>query len=222
MLRNLIGTLKRKFSINDNMTAQNSSPLVQDLDMYWDPEMGKILETWGQNHVWNEIQMLLSNCHGKVLDIACGTGITIKIMSEYENIKIYGCDISDFLINKALEKGIDKDRLSVCDATNMQIYSDNEFLYSYSIGSLEHFTETGILKFISECNRITKIGSFHMVPVSRSEVNKGWIKTVQSYHNNSTGWWIEKFSTKYNKILVINSGWNDNISVGKWFLCFKE
>ena len=166
--------------------------------------------------------MLLLNCSGKVLDIACGTGVTIELLSKYNNLEVYGCDISDFLIDKAIERGIDKKYLQVCDATKMDIYENDFFDYSYSIGSLEHFTEDGILKFILETHRITKNISFHMLPVSRSEKNEGWIKTLQSFHNNTVEWWQEKFKLKYSKFDIINSGWKDNISIGKWFVCFKN
>jgi ubiquinone/menaquinone biosynthesis C-methylase UbiE len=193
----------------------------QDLDVYWDPHMAEILDSWGKDHVWNEIEMYLIGKKGKVLDIACGTGITMGILSKQENLQIYGCDISDFLIEKAAKRGIDKKYLDVCDATNMNIYRDDQFEYSFSIGSLEHFTEEGILKFVSEVNRTTKHMTFHMMPVSLSGKNEGWIKTLQSYHNNSTDWWIEKFKTKYTDVYVINSGWKDNISFGKWFICSK-
>src|SRR5258705_11924824 len=87
----------------------------QDLDLYWDPVMAELLETWGEEHAWNEIQMLLVEANGKVLDIACGTGITINIVRKNKNVEVYGCDISDFLIEKAVNKGINKERLKVCD-----------------------------------------------------------------------------------------------------------
>ncbi len=193
----------------------------QETNIYWDPQMAQILETWGKDHVWNEIQMLLINCEGKILDIACGTGVTIEILSRYKSLEIYGVDISDFLISKAIKRGLDTKKLIVCDVIDMGIYGDNFFDYSYSIGSLEHFAEEGIQKAIAEIYRITKKISFHMVPVSRSEKNKGWITPYQSYYNNSTQWWIEKFKSKYPDIYIINSVWNDNQSVGRWFICIK-
>ena len=70
-------------------------------------------------------------------------GKVIEILQKFPKIDIYGCDISDFLIKKAIIRGIDKNKLIVCDATKMK-YEDNFFDFSYSIGSLEHFTESGI------------------------------------------------------------------------------
>lgn len=207
---------------NENTKEVKETILQQDLNVYWDPEMAKILETWGQDHVWNEIQMFLANSKGRVLDIACGTGVTINIVSTNKNLEVHGCDISDFFIQRAIANGIDKKYLRICDATHMDCYVDDFFDYSYSIGSLEHFTEEGILKFINETHRITKSISFHMVPISRSGENIGWIKTIQSYFNNSESWWLNKFKLKYENVVAINSGWKDEISTGKWFVCYKK
>ena len=84
---------------------------TQDLDLYWDSEYAKVLEEWGKDSTWNEIQLLLSPCKGKVLDIACGTGITIDILKQYTELEIHGFDISDLLIQKAIEKEIPKRKI---------------------------------------------------------------------------------------------------------------
>ena len=209
----------KKSQLSNHLECQ-ISPDKQDLDIYWNSEMADILETWGEKTAWNEIKFLMMNCSGKVLDIACGTGKTIELNSEFSHIELYGCDISDFLIQKAIERGLSKEKLKVCDATKTP-YDDNYFNYSYSIGSLEHFTEDGISEFVAETYRITQFGSFHMIPVSRSCKNEGWLKTLQSFHNNSVEWWLEKFSSHYSKIYVLDSKWEDNISVGKWLICLK-
>ena len=164
--------------------GSSSSPSEQELEVYWNPQMAQMLEEWGEGTVWNEIQYLLVNCEGKVLDIACGTGITMEANSKFTNLQLYGCDISDFLVKKAVERGLREDRLVVCDATNMP-YEDDYFDYAYSIGSMEHFTEDGMISLLNECKRTVKRASFHMVPVSRDRKNHGWGNTFQSYHKNS-------------------------------------
>ncbi len=196
------------------------SPESQDLQIYWDPEFAEKLENWGVDNVWNEIQMIMSSCNGKVLDIACGSGKTIELLEKFEKIDVYGFDISDLLIKKAIEKGIAKNKLKVSDATKTN-FRDNEFDYSYSIGSIEHFTEDGIDQFISESHRYSKICSYHMVPVSRSSKNEGWLKTTQSFFNNSETWWQERFEKYFRYVVSIPSKWEDNISVGYWFVCYK-
>lgn len=192
----------------------------QDLDVYWDEEMAEILESWGEDTVWKEIKLLMVNCQGKVLDIACGTGKTMEIIAELP-VQTYGCDISDLLISKAVERGIGKERLLVCDATDMP-YEDGQFDYAYSIGSLEHFTEAGIIELLQECKRVTRKCSFHMIPVSRSDTDEGWLKTYQSFHNNSVAWWLDKYQSVFGKVIVLDSTWNDRLSVGKWFVCIND
>jgi len=194
------------------------SPGAQDLAVYWNPAMAAALETWGEGNTWNEIQYFLCLCSGRVLDIACGTGKVIGINARFPSLELYGCDISDFLIGKALERGIEPARLRVCDATDTG-YESKFFDYSYSIGSLEHFTEEGIGKFLEECRRTTRVASFHNIPVSRGARDHGWITPNQSYFNNSVGWWLPKFQRLFRRVEVLDSSWNDELSVGKWFVC---
>jgi hypothetical protein len=61
-----------------------------------------------------------------------------------------------------------------------------------------------------------------MIPVSRSGKDEGWIKTLQSYYNNSVDWWLKKYKSSYQSVFVIDSSWEDDISVGKWFICIKN
>ncbi len=190
----------------------------QDLDVYWDPEMAAVLETWGTGNAWNEIQLLLANVRGTVIDIACGTGKVMSILGDYPSLEVHGFDISDFLIQKAIDRGIPRERLRIADATKTG-YPDDAFDYGYSIGSLEHFTESGIVKFVAETKRCTRYASFHQIPTSRSGRDEGWIKTLQSYHNNSVDWWLARFGTSYDTVRVLDSAWQDKISVGKWFVC---
>ena len=200
--------------------ASSVDPGVQDVELYWDPKMAELLETWGTDTVWKEIQLLMVNCSGGVLDIACGTGKTMEILSACP-VDVYGCDLSDLLISKAVERGIEQDRLIVCDATSMP-YENDSFDYAYSIGSLEHFTSDGISAFVKECYRVTRKTSYHMLPVSRSMKNEGWLKTYQSFYNNSTDWWVKRFKESYPSVYVLDSTWSDAISIGKWFVCMKD
>lgn len=195
-------------------------PGEQDLDVYWDPRMAALLETWGEGNAWNEIQLLMAALSGRVLDIACGTGKTIELLQRFPALEVHGCDISDLLIAKAVQRGIPPERLTITDATAMN-YPDGAFAWGYSIGSLEHFTEEGIGKFIAECHRVVSGSTFHMIPVSRSGSNIGWIKTFQSYHNNSPAWWEAKCRATYPHVNILDSTWADEISTGKWLICSK-
>jgi ubiquinone/menaquinone biosynthesis C-methylase UbiE len=190
------------------------------LNVYWTERMAEEIDKWGEGNAWNEIKFLTVNLKGKVLDIACGTGETIRLLSGFSDIEAYGFDISDFLIQKAINKGIPRERLKICSVVNTG-YPDNFFDYSYSIGSLEHVPETETLAAIAEAYRITKKSSFHMLPVAKSGKDEGWLRMQQNYHNNSTDWWLSKFRATYKIVHVIDSAWEDQISAGKWFICQK-
>ena len=126
-----------------------------------------------------------------------------------------------FLLKKQSPKKISLNHLIVCDATDLP-YERNFFDYSYSIGSLEHFTKEGIIKFLKSSTNVTKNHGYHMIPVSRSGENHGWIENYQSYYNNSIDWWsniCESLSLKYH---FIDSSWEDEISVGKWLIVKKN
>ena len=199
-----------------------AEPKSQFLDLYNDPEMAKILDVWGERNAWIEIQHIFYKKNdAKILDIACGTGKVIEILND--NIKannVYGCDISEPLINKALERGISQKKLKICDATALP-YNEDEFDYNYSIGSLEHFTKEGILKFLTSSMKVTKFEGYHMIPVSRNNEDNGWINNHQSYFNNSLDWWASLCNQVSKNYQFLDSSWEDELSVGKWLIIKK-
>ena len=195
-------------------------PKKQHLDVYYDEQMAEDLDKWGEKNVWIEIQHLLYEKDSKILDIACGTGKVIEILLKKTNNDIYGCDISKLLLEKCISRGINKEKLMECDATKLP-YSDNYFDYCYSIGSLEHFTEEGIDKFLESSKRVTKYTGFHMIPVSKSNKDEGWLTFQQSYFNNSINWWEKKLNKHFKKILILESSWESEISKGVWLIISK-
>jgi SAM-dependent methyltransferase len=193
-------------------------PSAQHLAPYWTPEMARLLDTWGDGNVWNEIQLLLCEARGRVLDIACGTGKAIEILGRSERLELHGCDISDFLIAQARQRGIPAGRLRVADAARLD-YDADAFAHAYSIGSLEHFTEAGLSAAIAESARVSAGTVFHMVPVSRSGRDEGWMQTTQAFYNNSATWWEARFGAVFPRVQVIDSAWSDDHSLGCWFVC---
>ena len=217
----VLSGVKRLRSRVSNATAKVRSSAVQDLEVYWDPAMASALEVWGEGNAWTDIQLLMAGRRGKALDIACGTGKVMEILGKTTQLEIHGCDISDLLISRAQQRGLFAQRLSVQDATKMN-YADKMFDFAYSIGSLEHFTEDGIAKFMAECLRTVKGPTFHMVPMSRKDIDEGWITTSQSYFNNSAAWWRAKCLAVYPAVEFLPSTWSDGISVGVWMMCLPQ
>jgi len=202
---------------NRNTTSDGRT---QNLAVYSDPTFGNAVGAWGAGTAWTEIQYLLVNCRGKILDIACGPCVPLAGVRAFLHCDVYGCDISEYLLHRALKLDVPPSKLVLCNATRTP-YRDNSFDYSYSIGSLEHFTEEGISSVLWESHRITRYASFHQVPTSRSDGDEGWIVLDQSYFNNSVAWWLKKFNSTYPTVYILDSTWEDPISVGKWFVCMK-
>lgn len=188
--------------------------------VYWTEDMADILEVWGEGNTWHELLYLFGPLSGKVLDIACGTGKNMSDLAVFKALEVHGCDISHLLIARAVEKGLSAERLTVCNATEMP-FTDGEFDYCYSIGSLEHFRDGDEVCMIRESARISRVAAFHMIPLSRSGKDEGWIEPFQGYYNNSREWWQSRFETEFRKVVVLPSLWNDAGSIGHWFLCFK-
>ena len=194
----------------------------QDTQIYFDPAFAEVLETWAVKNAWREIQVLLANRSGKVLDVACGTGRTADFLKQFEGLEYYGCDISSMLIDRAVERGISRERLRVLDATKLD-YAGGEFDFLFSIGSLEHFTVDGLRATLAECRRVCRGLNFHMVPVSSSGFDEGWITPYQSYWNNSQRWWTRIFEERFGyNVWAMSSKWKDDHSRGMWFICGPE
>lgn len=219
----IIINMRRKFvntSTGMKAISLGNTSDKQDLDLYWDENYANVLEEWGRGTVWTEIELIFASLEGKVVDIACGTGPTIEILNKNRKLEAHGFDISELLIERAKKKGILPERLKVADAT-AKIYDENEFDYSFSIGSIEHFTEEGIDLFIKNAAFYTKKFSFHMLPANMNGINKGWEKTDQSYFNNSVEWWMHFFTKYFSDVYVIDSTWAGLDQQGKWFICKK-
>jgi ubiquinone/menaquinone biosynthesis C-methylase UbiE len=218
IVKRLLGTEAPSTRAAEHSSTQTASE--QNLDPYWENDFAQVLETWGEKNAWHELNFLMANCSGKILDIACGTGKNISDLNKLFSMDIYGCDISDFLIDKAIARGIDRNKLTVCNATQLP-FDTAEFNHSYSIGSLEHFDLEGLEKAIAESARVTRLTAFHQVPTSRNERDNGWIERSQSYWNNSTDWWHTNFVKHFPTVIILPSLWEDEESRGHWFLCSK-
>ncbi len=219
-LRNTVEEYKLRLLIRLN---RKKKPLDQQvLDIYWDADFAEAAEHWGETSTWAELEYFLVNCHGRVLDVACGSGRTMQLMQKFSSCELHGCDISGALIDLAIKKrGMEASRFTECNAVAMP-YPDEWFNYAYSVGSLEHFTEKGITQVLTECYRTTRYATFHHVPASKRGRDEGWIVTDQGYFLNSAEWWLRKCSEVYDTVQVLRSSWHDPLSVGIWLVCNKE
>ena len=217
----LIGLLRK---LKPQKQPADSSVQSPASNTYW-TALENLLDNWGGTHAWNEIQLLLYDKRGKVLDIACGTGATMQRMSKYPELEITGVDINEQLIRSATAKGLDPNRLFVADARDLGRFSAQQFKYSYSIGVLYYFDDESLEKAISEICRVTSEASFHFILTSSSDLDEGEIMTWQRFTNNSAAWWRTKMLRTFSRVTVIESGWQDTQykrSKGTWMICAKD
>ncbi len=195
----------------------------QDLDVYFDEKFADELENWGTNQsTWPEIGFLLGGRSGLALDLACGSGRAYEFLKKNEKLEYHGCDISATLIQRAVQRGIDARRLRVLDATKLD-YPNKMFDFVFSIGSLEHFTESGLAATIFEAKRVCRGINFHMVPVAASGFDEGWITAKQSYWNNNERWWLDHFAQAFgDRVWIMNSKWADRRSRGIWLVSLSK
>lgn len=99
---------------------------------------------------------LKSNCENKnVLDYGCGTGITVKKISEYKPKKITGIDISEVSIEKAKQEAKDLNieveyKVDNCEKSSLESKS---YDIIYGAGILHHLN---MEKCINEIHRLLK------------------------------------------------------------------
>ena len=127
---------------------------------------------------------------GSCLDVGCGKGRYIsKLSHEFPNIKFYGIDISDVLVEENSKK---YSGISFASGTLTNIpYEDNSFDVVYACESLEHAID--IEAAIAEICRVTKIGG-KVVIID---------KNIEALGAMEIGEWEQWFSEEgLNKILL--------------------
>jgi Methylase involved in ubiquinone/menaquinone biosynthesis len=92
------------------------------------------------------------NCK-KVLDVGCGTGTVISILSKNEGIELSGVDLSDKMLNIAREKLKDRVELKIGDAEQLP-WPNNTFDTVICTDSFHHYPEP--VKVLSEMARVLK------------------------------------------------------------------
>ena len=115
----------KKFAEDFKYTYQQLDNLINQYEVWLSDE-----KKYGQNlkeSIFREASSKnIIHCYNILERIKEG----LTILKTNKNIQAYGCDISDRLVNQAIDSGVSKDRIIVEDATNMS-YEDNYFNYSF-------------------------------------------------------------------------------------------
>lgn len=86
-----------------------------------------------------------------ILDLGCGNGNILDILSKCTSYDLYGLDLSENMINEAKKKLKDKARLKIGDAENLP-YEDNKFDVIICNASFHHYTHPQ--KVLKEIRRV--------------------------------------------------------------------
>lgn len=77
----------------------------------------------------------------KILDAGCGTGELLKLLLfQKKNLKLYGIDVSDKMLEVARKKLNNKAKLKMSSIENMD-FKDNFFDYAFSEDAFHHYAD---------------------------------------------------------------------------------
>jgi len=144
----------------------------------------KLLDSTAYNFYFKYVNDIIKliNSDGKFLDVGCGTGRVLKLLSnKISKSNIFGVDISDLFINEL------KNEFNVCVYDgNILPFEDDFFNVVGSFTVLEHIDKP--YKFLDELIRITKKGGYIIISCPN----------FLSFFNNVRGY---SFSQKIYKLL---------------------
>lgn len=154
-----------------------------------------LLEKWRVNSVLKYID---ANDQDEILEVGCGAG---NVLEKIPKGKLYGVDLSGFLVEKARKKLKDRAKIEVGDAENLP-FQDENFDKVYCTEVLEHVLHPE--KVISEIHRVLKSDGVLVVTVPKEQAIDFAKKTL-------------KLMGLYNLLLQNQGGYNTS-ELNEWHL----
>jgi ubiquinone/menaquinone biosynthesis C-methylase UbiE len=127
---------------------------------------GKCRLNMGKDTHMRCINMLESG-KGHIVDIGCGGGHLLELLSQHTTATLYGLDISEKLCELTKER-VPQVIVTKGDAENLP-YESNSFDAVFMVASLEH---TDYVKVLSEVHRVLKPCGVYIVLVP----NRDWLQ----------------------------------------------
>ena len=115
---------------------------------------------YGKKSCKNIYDFLKGKEYKKLLDIGCGTGYLISMLSKDYNAEYTGLDLSPEMINQAIEKNIKNARFIEGRSDELP-FEDNTFDIVTCSQSFHHYPETD--KPMQEAKRVLKNGGLYIL-----------------------------------------------------------
>lgn len=109
---------------------------------------------------WPEIvDTIKQNINGNenIIDVGCGNGRLLKILSSYPDIKYFGIDPSQKLIDYA-RADFPYNRFEICDGLNI-VAKNEEYDICFSIAVMHHLPVSLVAEWLSEIQRVLAPGA---------------------------------------------------------------
>lgn len=137
-------------------------------------------QIWESPSLYRDALRLARDAHGKVLDVGCGQGLFLELLSKDcpGVTSLSGCDISPRLVEMS-KKRLPQADFQVANALSLEQYGSASFDYVFMIGSLEHMIEHE--KALRAAYRVLKPGGILSVAVP----NGAWVN-YEKWKRNRT------------------------------------
>jgi len=145
------------------MKTKKNDKILFDLEAGYDQIAEKFSQT--RNFFWRDFEFLERYVFEKdyVLDFGCGNGRLAKFL-ESKNIKYFGVDVSQKLINIA-QKRYPREKFSKINRQDSLAFNDNFFNKIFSIAVFHHFPPTIASFWAKELKRVLKCGGTMIITV---------------------------------------------------------
>jgi len=179
------------------MNEKKSGEILNEIESGYDLIADKFSET--RKYFWRGLEFIgdYTEDGSNVLDFGCGNGRILELLSE-KNIKYWGIDISENLINIAKKRYCSNDITFLrIDSSQSSLAFNNDFFNTiYSIAVFHHFPGKKYRETIAkEIYRITKPGGYVIITV--------WNLWQKKYIKNILLNWRDKLLMKN------DLDWND-------------